>query len=83
MCQKIINGIAIFSGVVSLSVVGTVGYVYVQKDAIIESVKQKVVGNAIGGLAGGAIGGAIKSLPVPGLAPNASPLPVPGMPFGG
>jgi len=83
MCQKIINGIAIFSGVVSLSVVGTVGYVYVQKDAIIESVKQKVVGNAIGGLAGGAIGGALKSLPVPGLAPNAAPLPVPGMPFGG
>ena len=79
MCQKIINGIAIFSGVVSLSVVGTVGYVYVQKDAIIESVKQKVVGNAIGGLAGGAL----KSLPVPGLAPKGSPLPVPGLPFGG
>jgi|TARA_B100001113_G_scaffold135652_1_gene111388 hypothetical protein len=79
MCQKIINGIAIFSGVVSLTVVGTAGYVYVQKDAIIESVKQKVVGNAIGGLAGGAL----KSLPVPGLAPKGSPLPVPGLPFGG
>ena len=83
MCQKIINGIAIFSGVVSLSVIGTVGYVYVQKDAIIDSVKQKVVGNALGGLAGGAVGGAIKSLPVPGLAPQAAPLPVPGLPFGG
>ena len=83
MCQKIINGIAIFSGVISLSVVGTVGYVYVQKDAIIESVKQKVVGNALGGIAGGAVGGALKSLPVPGLAPKGSPLPVPGLPFGG
>ena len=83
MCQKIINGIAIFSGVVSLSVIGTVGYVYVQKDAIIESVKQKVVGNALGGLAGGAVGGALKSLPLPGLAPKGSPLPVPGLPFGG
>ena len=83
MCQKIINGIAIFSGVVSLSVIGTVGYVYVQKDAIIDSVKQKVVGNALGGLAGGAVGGALKSLPVPGLAPKGSPLPVPGLPFGG
>jgi len=83
MCQKIINGIAIFSGVVSLSVIGTVGYVYVQKDAIIDSVKQKVVGNALGGLAGGAVGGALKSLPVPGLAPQAAPLPVPGLPFGG
>ena len=83
MCQKIINGIAIFSGVVSLSVIGTVGYVYVQKDAIIDSVKQKVVGNALGGLAGCAVGGALKSLPVPGLAPQAAPLPVPGLPFGG
>ena len=81
--QKIINGIAIFSGVISLTVIGTVGYVYVQKDAIIDSVKQKVVGNALGGLAGGAVGGALKSLPVPGLAPQAAPLPVPGLPFGG
>ena len=36
-----------------------------------------------GGLAGGAVGGALKSLPVPGLAPQAAPLPVPGLPFGG
>ena len=43
MLQKIVNGIAITSGVVSLAVVGTVGYVYVRKDAIIESVKSKVV----------------------------------------
>ena len=79
MCQKIINGIAIFSGVVSLTVIGTVGYVYVQKDAIIESVKQKVVGNAIGGLAGGAI----KSLPLPvgPQGPSLPGLPVPGSPF--
>ena len=45
MCQKIINGIAIFSGVVSLTVLGTAGYVYVQKDAIIESVKEKALKN--------------------------------------
>ena len=43
MLQKIVNGIAIVSGVVSLAVVGTVGYVYVRKDAIIENVKSKVV----------------------------------------
>ena len=43
MLQKIVNGIAILSGVVSLTVVGTVGYVYVRKDAIIENVKAKVV----------------------------------------
>jgi len=43
MLQKIVNGIAIVSGVVSLAVVGTVGYVYVRKDAIIENVKGKVI----------------------------------------
>ena len=43
MLQKIVNGIAIVSGVVSLAVVGTVGYVYVRKDAIIENVKGKIV----------------------------------------
>ena len=43
MLQKIVNGIAIVSGVVSLAVVGTVGYVYVRKDAIIEDVKSKVI----------------------------------------
>ena len=43
MLQKIVNGIAITSGVVSLAVVGTVGYVYVRKDAIIENVKGKIV----------------------------------------
>ena len=41
--QKIINGIAIASGVISLTVVGTVGYVFIRKDAIIENVKGKIM----------------------------------------
>ena len=41
--QKIINGIAIFSGVVALSVVGLGGYVFIRKDAIIDGVKEKVM----------------------------------------
>ena len=40
--QKIVNGIAIASGVISLTVVGTIGYVFIRKDAIIENVKSKV-----------------------------------------
>ena len=43
MFQKIINGIAIASGVVSLTVVGLGGYVFIRKDAIIENVKSKVM----------------------------------------
>ena len=41
--QKIINGIAIFSGAVALGVVGLGGYVFIRKDAIIEDVKGKVI----------------------------------------
>jgi len=43
MLQKIVNGIAIASGVVSLTVVGLGGYVFIRKDAIIENVKSKVM----------------------------------------
>ena len=43
MIQKIVNGIAIASGVVSLTVVGLGGYVYIRKDAIIEDIKGKVM----------------------------------------
>ena len=80
MCQKVINVIAIASGVVSLAVVGVGGYVYVNQESIIESVKEKALGSIGGAALGGALGG---GLPVPGLAPKAAPtaLPVPGMPF--
>ena len=53
MLQKIVNGIAIASGVVSLTVVGTVGYVYVRKDAIIENVKGKVMEAVMPDIGGG------------------------------
>jgi len=46
--QKIVNGIAIASGIISLTVVGTVGYVFVRKDAIIENVKSKVMESVMG-----------------------------------
>ena len=54
--QKIINVLAIASTVVSVAVVGTGAYVYVNKDAIIESVTEKALGS-LGGLGGG-MGGA-------------------------
>jgi len=48
--QKLINVLAVSSAVVSLTVVGTAGYVYVRKDAIIESIKAKALGSITGGL---------------------------------
>ena len=52
--QKLINVLAVSSAVVSLTVVGIGGYVYVRKDAIIENIKQKALGS-LG--AGGALSG--------------------------
>ena len=53
MLQKIVNGIAIASGVVSLAVVGTIGYVYIRKDAIIENIKGKVMEAVMPDIGGG------------------------------
>ena len=60
--QKIINGIAIASGVVSITLVGTVGVVYLNKDAIIDNIKKQAIEAVTGGLGGGAIGGALQEM---------------------
>ena len=67
--QKLINVLAVASAAVSVAVVGTGAYVYVNKDSIIESVTEKALGS-LGGLGGG-LGGAA------GLGANdlASPTP--------
>ena len=57
MLQKIVNGIAIASGVISLSVVGLGGYVFIRKDAIIEDVKSKIMESVMPGGMGGILGG--------------------------
>ena len=85
MLQKIVNGIAIASGVVSITVVGAVGIVYFNKDAIIENVKSKVMDSVLPSGIGGALGGAGGlGLPSPSSPAPSSPetpsLPVP-MPF--
>ncbi len=76
MLQKIVNGIAIASGVVSLTVVGVAGYVFIRKDAIIENVKSKVMESVLpGGLGAAAGAGAlIPDMGNPMAEPN-SPTP--------
>ena len=81
--QKIINVLAITSFVVSGAVVGGGFYLYSQKDAIIEDIKEKafdsVLGGGMGGLGGAAGKGALPKmsepdfgdLGAPDLAPSA------------
>ena len=51
--QKVVNVLALASAAVSLAVVGTVGYVFVNKDALIDGVKKNIMESVTGGLGGG------------------------------
>tara|TARA_B100000614_G_C14410629_1_gene437656 strand:+ start:357 stop:617 length:261 start_codon:yes stop_codon:yes gene_type:complete len=85
MVQKIVNTIAIASGVVSLAVVGLGGYVYLNRNAIIEDVKERALEAVTGNLPGvGALGGASGSLPsLPSKSPSADADPQgPSLPLG-
>ena len=74
--QKIINGIAIFSGAVALGVVGLGGYVFIRKDAIIEDVKSKIMESVLPGGLGDLGGGALGGLDIPDMGnPMAPPSP--------
>ena len=80
MLQKIVNGIAIASGVISLSVVGLGGYVLIRKDAIIVQVKSKIMESVMPGGMGGILGGdagegALGGLDIPKFGAPASPTP--------
>ncbi len=75
--QKIINVLAVASAVVSVAVVGTGAFVYVNKDAIIEDIKEKALGG-LGGSLGGGLGG---DLPI-GAPDLASPTPQASAPQG-
>jgi len=74
--QKLVNVIALLSGLVSLSVVGGGAYLYLNKDALIDQVKEKAtkqITEAIAGALPGMLDSAMPELPgvtggaVPGL----------------
>ncbi len=69
-CQKVVNVLAVASAAVSLAVVGTAGYVFVNKDAIIKGVTDSALEAVMGGGLGG---GLAPALPTGSndLAPNA------------
>tara|TARA_R100000278_G_scaffold17165_1_gene17229 strand:- start:437 stop:670 length:234 start_codon:yes stop_codon:yes gene_type:complete len=69
--QKIINAIAVASGVVSLTVVGAGLGIYLNKDAIINNIKDKALESISGGI-GDTLGDA---LPIPDATGDVIPRP--------
>ena len=67
--QKIFNAIAVASGVISLTVVGAGLGIYLNKDAIINNIKEKALESVTGGL-----GDAIENaLPIPDMTGDVIP----------
>ena len=90
--QKVINALAIFSFAVTASAVGAGAYVYLNKDAIIEDIKEQAMGE-IGNMVGGALGATLFSgpadgdsmlpdLPDPSILDETGAVGLPVVPFG-
>ena len=73
--QKIVNFIALTSGAVSLAVVASGIYVYVQRDQLIDTVKQQALEAVLGGSGGlgGSLGGSLGGDALPTGATDLSP----------
>ena len=72
--QKVVNVLAVASAAVSIAVVGTVGYVYVNREALLEDVKEKAMEAVLGGanpLGGGGLPSSDLPLGTNDLAPDA------------
>ena len=66
--NDIANAISVASGVTLAGIIGVGSYVYLNKDAIIDDIKDAAIESVTGGMAGGAL----KSLPI-GAPDLASP----------
>jgi len=74
--NDIANAISILSGVSLAGIIGVGSYVYLNKDAIIDDIKDAAIESVVGGMGGGAIGGAA-GLGASDLAPPADQAAVP------
>jgi len=84
--NDIANAISIVSGVSLAGIIGVGSYVYLNKDAIIDDIKDAAIESVVGGMGGaGALGGAAGSIGAPDLSlpndqasiPPAAPIAIP------
>ena len=80
--NDIANAISVASGVTLAGVIGIGTYIFVNKDAIIEDVKDAAIESVMSGMGAGALGGAgALDLALPAdqaAAPQSAPLALPG-----
>ena len=69
--NDIANAISVASGVTLAGIIGVGSYVYLNKDAIIDDIKDAAIESVVGGMGGGGLGG---DLPI-GAPDLASPTP--------
>ena len=78
--NDIANAISIASGVSLAGIIGVGTYIFVNKDAIIDDVKDAAIESVMSGMGAGALGGAAGGLGAPDLAlpDDQASAPVPG-----
>ena len=85
--NDIANAISVISGVSLAGIIGVGSYVYLNKDAIIDDIKDAAIESVVGGMGAGALGGAgALDLQLPADQASTPPsaglgLPAPNNPF--
>ena len=76
--NSIANVVSIVSGVSLAGIIGVGSYVYLNKDAIIDDIKDAAIESVVGGMGGGAL-----PIGTPELAPPADSAAAPAVPSAG
>ena len=66
--NDIANAISVASGVTLAGIIGVGSYVYLNKDAIVDDIKDAAIESVMGGMGGGALGGSALPIGAPDLA---------------
>ena len=66
--NDIANAISVASGVTLAGIIGVGSYVYLNKDAIIDDIKDAAIESVVGGMGAGALGGSALPIGAPDLA---------------
>ena len=81
--NDIANAISVASGVTLAGIIGVGSYVYLNKDAIVDDIKDAAIESVMGGMGGGALGGSALPIGAPDLASPSDSAAAPAVPSAG